>query len=113
SDHLAQPRAPGGPGPGAGHPGPGAAGGAARCTGHYPGPDGPVAALGALRRGSPGLLENRNDYRDEEMRGPASPAARQGAAMTQVSLTEEIDLYVWEGASDIAARAERALDGYD
>ncbi|VFR32822.1 Sigma-54 dependent transcriptional regulator [plant metagenome] len=28
-------------------------------------------------------------------------------------ISEEIDLYVWEGASDIAVRAERSLAGYD
>ncbi|RXN93524.1 sigma-54-dependent Fis family transcriptional regulator [Achromobacter aloeverae] len=30
-----------------------------------------------------------------------------------MAIHEEIDLYVWEGTSDIAARAERCLSGYD
>jgi transcriptional regulator with GAF, ATPase, and Fis domain len=30
-----------------------------------------------------------------------------------ISVTENIDLYVWEGNADIAARAERGLEGFD
>ncbi|WP_233161456.1 MULTISPECIES: sigma 54-interacting transcriptional regulator [unclassified Achromobacter] len=31
----------------------------------------------------------------------------------ELAIHEEIDLYVWEGTSDIASRAERCLSGYD
>jgi len=33
--------------------------------------------------------------------------------VNDLAIHEEIDLYVWEGTSDIAARAERCLSGYD
>ena len=33
--------------------------------------------------------------------------------MNQKFVREEFDLYVWEGTSDIAARAERCLAGMD
>ena len=33
--------------------------------------------------------------------------------MNQKFVREEFDLYVWEGTSDIAARAERRLAGMD
>ena len=33
--------------------------------------------------------------------------------MSEAMLNDGLDLYVWEGTSDIAARAERALAGYD
>jgi len=33
--------------------------------------------------------------------------------MTRAALPDEIDLYVWEGSSDLCARAVAGLDGYD
>src|SRR5690606_12289198 len=116
-----------------GHPGPARAGaraGARRAVGPAaaggehgrpePGVNRRRADVGALRAAAPGLLSAGHGSQriiawngNEVGKGRWPGWKGRGIDMNRSALPDEIDLYVWEGTSDLYVRAVRGLEGYD